>query len=231
MGSGVHFSGSRNNKPKDSKTRGFVPPIRSNQNVPLTPCTLTKAPVSKVNKVSIEDRKLSNEMKLLNNELARQQNAYKRDANQLEQAISILKKYDQETNTLHLIDKWRGVSQGGMSYMLNSILVKIDKIGGYEELRRKELEAEKRKIDYQMDDRLQDEMDNVLESEEFLALPDGDQEEYKKSMQEKIEEMEAWKERELSKLDTEMKSSGNQEMTMKELSQRLKVDYNLVFPE
>ncbi|AQZ12077.1 MEI5 (YPL121C) [Zygosaccharomyces parabailii] len=203
----------------------------NHRQLPPTPRTLTKSYVPRVHKESIEERKLANKLKLLNNELKKQVDSYKKTNNQLGQAIKILRKFEQETKILLLIDKWRSISQGGMSYMLNSTLLKIDRMGGYEELRRKELEAEKRKIEYQVDDRLQDEMDNVLESEEFKALPDEDQEEYKARMQNRIDEMTIWKEKELSKLDENLKSNSENEMTMRELSQRLKVDYDLVFPE
>ncbi|GAV55153.1 hypothetical protein ZYGR_0AS04770 [Zygosaccharomyces rouxii] len=217
--------------PIPRKKSVFRPPVKSSQQTPSTPNTLVKTSVNKAEKGSIEDRKLANELKLLNNEYARQIHSYKMENNQIEQATKVLKNYEQELKVMKLIDKWRSISQGGMSYLLNSTMLKINRIGGYEELKRKEMEAEKRKIEYQMDNSLQDEMDNVLESEEFQMLPEEDQEEYKKRMEDKMEEMEVWKERKLSKLEEQVKLSANQEMTMQELAERLKVDYKLVFSE
>lgn len=212
----------------------FKPPVKRSHQLPSTPNTLVKGSVEKVEKVekgSVEDRKLANELRLLNNELTRQVKSYKRNNNQLDQAVKILKNYEQENKVMNLIEKWRNISQGGMAYMFNSTMLKISKMGGYEELKRKEMEVEKRKIEYQLDNSLQDEMDNVLESEEFQALPEEEQEEFKKRMQNKIDEMEVWKEKALSKLEDQVKLSANQEMTMQELTQRLKMDYQLVFPE
>ncbi|AQZ18426.1 MEI5 (YPL121C) [Zygosaccharomyces parabailii] len=231
MGVSTPTNNSQHCKQTNKKRSTVVSPMGNHQQLPPTPYTLTKSCIPRVHKESIEERKLANRLKLLNNELKKQVDSYKKTNNQLGQAIKILRKYDQETKILLLIDKWRSISQGGMSYMLNSTLLKIDRMGGYEELRRKELEAEKRKIEYQVDDRLQDEMDNVLESEEFKALPDEDQEEYKARMQNRIDEMTIWKEKELLKLDEKLKSNSEKEMTMRELSQRLKVDYDLVFAE
>lgn len=231
MDSKTPNNSSPNCTPIPRKRSTFKPPIKSSERIPSTPETLVKASVNKVSKGSIEDRKLTNELNLLNNEYTRQINSYKMENNQLRQAIKVLKNYEQETKVLNLIDKWRGISQGGMSYMLNSTMLKILKMGGYEELKRKEIEAEKRKIEYQMDDSLQDEMDNVLESEEFQMLPEEDQEEYKKRMQDKIDEMEICKEKALAKLEEQVNSSANQEMTMQELAQRLKMDYELIFQE
>lgn len=212
-------------------TCAFIPPVKKDQLFPETPNALMKASVGKVGKGSIEDKRLANELKLLGSEYTRQMNSYKIENNQLDQAIKILKNYEQELNVMKLIDKWRVICQGGLSYLLNSTMLKILKIGGYEELKRKEIQAEKRKIEYQIDDSLRDEMESVVESEEFQMISEEDQAEYKKRMEDKIEEMEAWKEKALSKLDEQIKLSANQEMTMQELAQRLKVDYKLVFPE
>ncbi|GAV50247.1 hypothetical protein ZYGR_0U01030 [Zygosaccharomyces rouxii] len=231
MDSNTPSYSSPNYTPIARKKSVFRPPVRNPQQVLSTPNTLVKTSVDKVDKGSIEDRRLAYELKLLNNEFTRQINSYKIENNQLNQSIKVLKNYEKEEKVMRLIEKWRSISQAGMSYMLNSTMLKITKIGGYEELKRKEMEAEKRKIEYQVDDNLQDEMDNVLESDEFQMLPEEDQEEYKNRMQDKIEEMEIWKEKALTKLEEQVKLCANQEMTMQELAQRLKINYQFVFPE
>lgn len=180
---------------------------------------------------SVEDRKLAIQKKILNDELTKQAMFYKTNINQLQQANKIMKSYHKEEKVLNLIQKWRAVSQAGMSYIMNSTLIKISRIGGYEELRRKELEAEKAKLEYQIDDNLQEQMNEVLESNEFQMLPQEAQQEYKEKMEEKMSEAEIWKEKEFSKLDNRMKEIGNQELTMEELSKRLNMEYYLIFPE
>lgn len=195
-----------------------------------TPKTKTKNLLFKKEKDSLEDRKLAAKSRLLNDELTRQIANYRKSNFQLQQAIKILSNYEKEIKVLKLIQKWRVVSQAGMSFLLNSTLLKISKLGGYEKLIRKELEAKKRQIEYQMDDSMQDQMDEVLESEDFKLLPEEDQQEYKDRMADKIQEAQLWKEKEFTKLEEELQNCADKEMTMEELSKRLKVEYALVFP-
>lgn len=149
---------------------------------------------------------------------------------ELREAVKILTNYDKEKRTKKLIDKWRCISQAAMSYILNMTLCKIDKIGGYEELRKKELQVQRKRLEYMMDDSMQDEMDNILDSDEFNQLPVDDQEEYKRMMEEKLKDFENHKQKELNKLEEEMTKTSNKEMDMVELTKRLKVSYSLVFP-
>ncbi|CAL9734928.1 meiosis protein 5 [Monosporozyma servazzii] len=149
---------------------------------------------------------------------------------ELREAIKILTNYDKEIKTKKLIEKWRSITQAAMSYILNMTLCKIDKIGGYEELRKKELKMQKKRLEYMMDDSMQDEMDNILESDEFNQLPIDDQEEYRRMMEEKLKDFENHKQKELKKLEEELTKTTNKEMDMLELSKRLNVSYSLVFP-
>ncbi|CCE89896.1 Mei5p TDEL_0A05640 [Torulaspora delbrueckii] len=207
-------------------------------------CSPTKTPVESVSKYktagkhlvqksreTLEDHKLNTQTRLLYNELSKQKNLYKKHIDNLAQAIKIIKAGEKESRVLELIEKWRGVAQAGMSFMLNSAMLKITKLGGYEELLKKELEAERRKLDYQINDNLQDDMEQVFESEEFLALPEEMQQEYRDQMNEQLREVQNRKDKEIAKLEAKMKESAGQEMTMQELSRRIKMDYMLIFPE
>lgn len=173
----------------------------------------------------------SNESRIHNNELMKEIANCNKNIVQLQQGIKLLESYKSEEKNLILIDKWRGVCQSGMSYMLNSTLIKIDKLGGYEEMRRKEIDAEKRKIEYQLDDRLRYQMDEVTESDDFRLLSVEDQLEYKERMEEKLLETEALKEKQFAKLDQQLLETANHEMSMNELAKRLKIEFRLVFPE
>ncbi|QLL30904.1 hypothetical protein HG536_0A07190 [Torulaspora globosa] len=181
--------------------------------------------------VSVEDRKLATQTRLLFNELSRQKASYKKHIDQLKQAIKILESFETEERILDLISKWRGVSQAGMSYMLNSTLLKIDKMGGYEELLRRECEAEKRKIEYQFSDNLQEDMEAVFESEDFQALSEEMQQEYREQMMEQVKEAQIRKEKEFAEIELKMKQSAGQEMSMQELSKRMKLEYSMIFPD
>lgn len=196
-------------------------------------CDSTNRPRKMVQKkdVSVEDRKLATQTRLLYNELSRQKTSYKKHIDQLKQAIKILERFEEEERVLDLISKWRGVSQAGMSYMLNSTLIKIDKMGGYEELLRRECEAQKRKIEYQFSDSLQEDMEAVFESDEFQAMTEEMQQEYREQMMEQVKEAQKRKEREFAALELKMKQSAGKEMSMQELSRRMKLEYSMIFPD
>ncbi|QLQ81491.1 hypothetical protein HG537_0F02520 [Torulaspora globosa] len=181
--------------------------------------------------VSMEDRKLATQTRLLFNELSRQKASYKKHIDQLNQAIRILESFEKEERILDLISKWRAVSQAGMSYMLNSTLLKIDKMGGYEELLRRECEAQKRKIEYQFSDSLQEDMETVFESDEFQAMSEEMQQEYREQMMEQVKEAQMRKEKEFAALELKMKQSAGQEMSMQELARRMKMEYSMIFPD
>ena len=173
---------------------------------------------------------VSKTQRLLYNELTTQIKLYKKEVSNITDAIKILNKYDKELKTDQLIEKWRSVCQKAMSYMFNSTMFKIDKMGGYEEFIKKEIEAEKARIEYQLDDSIGDEISKFLESEEFKNMPLDYQEECKMQLDEKRDEVERVKEKSLKILDQRLELCQGQEMTMKELAGRLKVEYELVFP-
>ena len=58
-----------------------------------------------------------------------------------------------------------------------------------------------------------------------------DQDEYKQEMETKLKEMEEFKQKQLEKFEKEMENVTNKQLDMKELSKRLNVEYDLVFPE
>lgn len=150
---------------------------------------------------------------------------------EFKQALNILNNYEKELNTRRLIRKWRCITQGAMSYILNMTLCKIDKIGGYEELRKKEFDLQKKRLEYMMDDSMQDEMDTIIESEDFKSLPIDDQVEYQTMMDERLKNFQIHKQNELDRLEKQMNNTTNSEMNMEELAERLKVDYKMVFTD
>lgn len=147
----------------------------------------------------------------------------------LKKANGILSAYCVETKTLELVTKWRVVCQCSMAYMLNAVKLKIDRMGGYQEFKRKEVESKKKRIDYQYDDSLQNQICEVLESPDYFHLPEEDKIEIKARIDEKIEEIESVKQKELLKLELEVEEAENKEFTMQDLATRLKVDHSLVF--
>ncbi|SCU82838.1 LADA_0C08240g1_1 [Lachancea dasiensis] len=157
--------------------------------------------------------------------------ALKKESASIESAIKVLNKHEKEQEVQLLIDKWKAICQGAMAFLMNSTLLKIGKMGGYEELVKKEVEAEKRKFEYQFSDQLENEIDGILESDDFKMLSEYDQEDLRRQMELKREESKAFQQRELEKLDAKTTSCAEGELTMEELAKRLKVDYNLIFGE
>lgn len=149
----------------------------------------------------------------------------------LEKALKIIKKYEQEKKTLCLIDKWRGISQSGLSYMTNAMMIKINKMGGYKAFRISEIESKKEQIEYQINMTVKDEVNAILESSEFETLSEDIQEEIKNRMDEKMDEMEKQKEREFEKLDNELRNCDSEDMSIGDLAKRLNINYELVFPQ
>lgn len=192
-----------------------------------------KCPFKKGKKLNILEGCLSTSIKMDVDNKTKGKHSIKNtiltEVKELKQALSILNNYDKEINTRKLIQKWRCITQAAMSYILNMTLCKIDKIGGYEQLRRKEFDLQKKRLEYMMDDSMQDEMDTVIESEDFKALPVDDQVEYKNMMDERLKDFQAHKQKELQKLEKQMNDTTSNEMDMEELADRLKIDYSMVF--
>ncbi|CCK71564.1 Mei5p KNAG_0H01500 [Huiozyma naganishii CBS 8797] len=180
---------------------------------------------------SIESAVLYKEVGKLVAELDRQTAAYSRKTKELQDAIKVMESPEVEAETRALIDKWRAIAQGAVSYLLNSVLGKIDRLGGYEEFRRKELEREKRQLEYRLDNGFEDEMESVLESEEFNGLPEDLKEEYRETLDGKKSEFEQYKTKQFAQLDAQLDqvSKSSQQMDMREMCKRLNVDYSLVF--
>lgn len=176
--------------------------------------------ISRSKHITEEDRQVREQIKQL-----------KKENSSLESSLKILAKYQRELEVLELIDKWRAICQAGMSYLMNSTLIKINKMGGYDELVRREIEAEKRKLEYQFASGLQDEIDDILESDEFKLLPDSEQKSLRQDLDQRLEDQEKWQSKEMAKLDSKLKENSGKELTMEELASRLKVNYELVFGE
>lgn len=177
---------------------------------------------------------IHNSFILKNKELVRERKMLKTEISELKNGIKILENFQKEREVLELINKWRGVSQCGMSYIHNSTLIKINKMGGYTNFLKTELESEKDKIEYQFE--LEADIESYFESEEFINMCADDQQEVRVQVDEKMFEFERVKEKKIKEIDKKMDEIENcnpdkQIFSMKELAKRLNVEYNLVFPE
>lgn len=196
----------------------------------LTPQkTSEKYPIHHSTSISSKSLRKSSKLSQNGPELMAESRRLHRESQQLKQAIKILETFENEARVGELIDKWRDVCQKGMSYLYNSTLFKIDRMGGYEELKRRETEQLRRKLEYDMEDGAQDEVDRILESPEFLSLPQSEQRSVQREMESQLEERERMKQKKLQSLEDQITSAQNNEFTMEELALRLKVQYNLIF--
>ncbi|CCD25029.1 Mei5p NDAI_0E02120 [Naumovozyma dairenensis CBS 421] len=219
-------------------------PIRSCSTPKATTTTTTTTTTAhpmiykKITKTDQEEIILKKKNMLLHNELVNQIKSYERENNELKRMQKfITNDYSRgggEGSTQQLIKKWRSISQMTMSYLLNSISCKIDKMGGYEEFIRKEFNMEKQKLEYHLDDGIRESYEEVMESEEFQNLNKDEQLEYQEQMENKLVELENFKTKQLERLENEfqsiIKNDSQGGLDMKQLAKRLKVDYSLVFP-
>lgn len=174
-------------------------------------------------KILKEIRKVENEIDRDIRELAKKEVLLKR-------AVKVLETYSKEVKTLELIEKWRAICQCGMSYLHNSILMKIDRMGGYQEYRKKEMDAAKRQLEYYYDDGIQQQMEDILESPDFFHLPEEEKNEIRDRIDEKVKEAEEEKQKQLKKIESNFQAHDANEMTLEELASKIKVDFSMVYP-
>lgn len=156
-------------------------------------------------------------------------NSFKKTKDSLLQAIKILKSIDKEEKTEKCIDKWRDVSVREMSYILNMTLLKINKMGGYEEFVRKEVEGEKDSLRYNSKNDFEEQMEDYFHSSEFQNLEPDEQERIKKEAADQIEIINEKMEKKLNKLNAKIEEAANRDFDMQDLCKRLQVDFHLVF--
>lgn len=156
---------------------------------------------------------------------------YQNEVNTMKQ----VKKYraSQESDKLEdLIVKWRDIAERASNYMLNEAKLKIDRMGGVDEFRKRQKKSKLRKMKFEFDENLLYRIEEYMESEEYKNLDTYDQEEIKskrremQAMSEKLErgEIPLGNEDQESEDDNE-----SNEFTMKDLYKQLKLDYRLVY--
>ena len=179
-----------------------------------------------------EMTKQSNQKKIsiLNRELTKQLTILRQENNHLQQACKILSENKIKENRKS-IEKWRTICKMELSFILNSTLIKINRMGGYKDFLEKEMEAKRRRLEYQIDSGMEDQIYEIKESEDFKQLSEIEQQEWESQMNEQLKELEKNKVVELEKLNKVLLDSEGKEFGMFELCTRLKLDYNLMFPQ
>ncbi|QHS76615.1 Mei5p [Saccharomyces paradoxus] len=170
------------------------------------------------------------EISIQNRELTKQLTILRQENNHLQQACKILSE-NKITENRKSIEKWRTICEMELSFILNSTLIKINRMGGYKDFLEKEMEAKKRRLEYQIDSGMEDQIYDIKESEEFKQLSKVEQQEWESQMNEQLKELEKNKIAELEKLNKVLLDCEGKEFGMAELCIRLKLDYNLIFPQ
>ncbi|VEU21762.1 DEKNAAC102714 [Brettanomyces naardenensis] len=124
-----------------------------------------------------------------------------------------------------LIDKWRDAARAASNYMLNEARLKINKMGGIEEYRRKQQTSKLRKLKFQYDSTMLSEIEEYMNTEKYKNLDTFEKQEVidRKREIEKISEK-------IENGEYEANDEHNDsEFSMKELFGQLHLDYDLVW--
>ncbi|CAI4054348.1 hypothetical protein SUVZ_16G1660 [Saccharomyces uvarum] len=185
--------------------------------------------ISKKSVKGLKEHLDKKEIAIRNRESTKQLTLLRQENTHLQQACKILSE-DKITKNKQSIEKWRTVCEMELSFILNSTLIKINRMGGYKDFLEKEMEAKKRKLEYQIDNGMEDQLYEVRDSEDFKQLSEVEQQQWESQMNEQLKELEKSKEVELEKLNKVLLDSEGKEFDMAELCNRLKLDYKLIFP-
>lgn len=153
---------------------------------------------------------------------------YKQRLEKLEKIKAKRAKSSEKDELEQLIEKWRKAAQAASNYMMNEAQLKIDRMGGIEEYRKKQNENKLRRMRFKYDNAVLPELEQFMESDQYKHLDKYQKEEFlgKKRKMEKLgEEIESG----------EYKPTGDNhveedtEFSMKELYRQLHLDYDLVY--
>ncbi|CAD6649026.1 HN1_G0023090.mRNA.1.CDS.1 [Saccharomyces cerevisiae] len=187
----------------------------------------------RVGKSGIKDLKKptnQREIAVKNRELTKQLTLLRQENNHLQQACKILSE-NKIIENRKSIEKWRTICEMELSFILNSTLIKINRMGGYKDFLEKEMEAKKRRLEYQIDNGMEDQICEIKESDDFRQLSEVEKQEWESQMNEQLKELEKKKIAELEKLNKVLHDSEGKDFGMAELCTRLKLDYSLIFPQ
>lgn len=164
--------------------------------------------------------------------LEEQERQLQREILKYQSEVNLMKKIKKyrETNDTEkldrLIEKWRNIAEKGSNYLYNEARLKISRMGGLEEFRKKQKKSMLRKKKFEFDESLLYRIEEYMESEEYKNLDDYEKEEVI-SRKKEIEEMSEKIENGEFLQDDE--SNDEDEFTMKELYKQLGLDYSLVY--
>ncbi|CAI4861774.1 CRB_1a_G0054870.mRNA.1.CDS.1 [Saccharomyces cerevisiae] len=163
------------------------------------------------------------EIAIKNRELTKQLTLLRQENNHLQQACKILSE-NKIIENRKSIEKWRdNFQRWNCLFILNSTLIKINRMGGYKDFLEKEMEAKKRRLEYQIDNGMEDQICEIKESDDFRQLSEVEKQEWESQMNEQLKELEKKKKiAELEKLNKVLHDSEGKDFGMAELCTRLK---------
>lgn len=157
-----------------------------------------------------------------------------REIQRYEQSIEKLKSIEKERSKDAkgddldgLIAKWRDAAKAASNYVLNDAKLKIDRMGGIEEYRKKQQGSRLRQLRFQYDTTALSELDDFMRSPKYKSLGKVEKEE--------VEDRKRAIEKMGEKIEHGELPGGNsggdleKEFSMRELYGQLNLDYNLVY--
>ncbi|QPG74925.1 hypothetical protein FOA43_002263 [Brettanomyces nanus] len=128
-----------------------------------------------------------------------------------------------------LVDKWRNTAIAASNYMLNEARLKINKIGGIEEYRRKQQVSKLRKLKFQYDNNMLSEIEDYMKSDVYKVLDKYEKEQVrdrKKEIEKISEGIESG-----DYPGSDKQQNNDNEFSMRELYAQLHLDYEIVYPD
>lgn len=167
--------------------------------------------------------------------LEEQERQLEREITKYTSEINLMKKIKKyrETNDTQklneLIEKWRDIAQKGSNYLFNAAKLKISRMGGIEEFRKRQKKSKLKKMKFEFDESLLFRIEEYMETEEFKNLEGYEKEEVlsrKKELEEMSEKLENGQ---IAFGDEEEEDDDDDEFTIEELYKQLGLDYELVY--
>lgn len=143
-----------------------------------------------------------------------------------------IKKYrdSRESEKLEkLINKWKDIADKGSSFLYNEAKLKISRMGGMEEFRKRQKKSKLRKMKFEFDESLLYRIEEYMQTGEFKNLEKYEQGEIiakKKELEKLSEKIESG---EILEDENNKENEESEEFTMVELYKQLGLDYNLVY--
>lgn len=151
--------------------------------------------------------------------------------NQMKKEVGVLqsvKKYRNGKDLDPLIEKWKLNGQMAANHLFNDAKIKIERMGGIMEFKKRERKLKNRQRRFEFDDSMILELDDYMRTDEFQSLDNYDKQGILERKQQ-LEDIQEKFENESDKEDNDGSDDDKGELTLEELFKQMKMDINLFF--